>query len=174
MAEKALILFEGIDHDKQKRYLDALARSGLPVHARRVAGIEKKTVIRWMENPTFANAAEEAREMAVEVLEDECDRRAIRGTEEPIYWRGKKVGSVRKYSDALLMFRLRAMKPHVYRDNAVTVNTGNVLQITIEEPALPQDAAARANLIDAQVVDESSHPMEAAPEAKRLPALPEA
>ena len=43
-------------------------------------------------------------------------RRALEGGEEPVFYQGKIVGSVRKYSDTLLMFMLKARRPERYRD----------------------------------------------------------
>ncbi len=46
--------------------------------------------------------------MALDVLEDEVTRRAVEGVEEPAGWyKGKSGGTVRRYSDTLLIFRLK-------------------------------------------------------------------
>ena len=50
------------------------------------------------------------------VLEDEAIRRAVHGTLKPVFQNGKRVGSVREYSDTLLQFLLRARDPHKYSD----------------------------------------------------------
>jgi hypothetical protein len=55
--------------------------------------------------------------LAVGALEDEALRRAVEGVEEPVYQGGKQVGVIRKYSDALLMFLLKAARPEKYREN---------------------------------------------------------
>lgn len=41
----------------------------------------------------------------------------IGGTVEPVFYQGKRVGEKLRFSDALLMFRLRALRPERYRDN---------------------------------------------------------
>src|SRR5262249_21583923 len=54
--------------------------------------------------------------MRVEVLEAELRRRAVEGWLEPVYYRGKKVGDVRKFSDTCLIFALKGEKPEKYRE----------------------------------------------------------
>ena len=68
------------------------------------------------EYPEFAAAWEEALEIATEALELEARRRAERGVLDPVYQGGVKVGTVRKYSDTLLIFLLKAHKPEKYAD----------------------------------------------------------
>ena len=65
----------------------------------------------------FLAAWEEAAEIGTKALEREAARRAYHGTLKPVYQGGVKVGEIREYSDALLMFLLRARKPKKYREN---------------------------------------------------------
>jgi hypothetical protein len=55
-----------------------------------------------------------ALEVAADRLEVEADRRGMTGWEETIYYKGSAVGVRRRYSDRMLMFRLRALKPRRY------------------------------------------------------------
>jgi hypothetical protein len=48
-------------------------------------------------------------------LEDEAVRRAYEGVERPVFQGGKQVGVVREYSDTLLIFLLKALRPEKYR-----------------------------------------------------------
>ncbi len=50
-------------------------------------------------------------------LEDEARRRAYDGWLEPVFHKGVKVGTVRKFSDTLLIVLLKAHKPEKYREN---------------------------------------------------------
>jgi hypothetical protein len=70
------------------------------------------------DDPDFAAAWEDALEQSVENLEGEVYRRAAHGTLEPVFYQGVKVGNVRKYSDTLAMFLLRAHKPAFYGDRS--------------------------------------------------------
>ena len=66
---------------------------------------------------TFAKEWDAAIEVATDTLEMEARRRASLGVEEPVYYQGQIVGYVRKYSDVLLMFLLKAQRPERFRDN---------------------------------------------------------
>ena len=65
---------------------------------------------------TFRAAWDEALEEARELLEAEARRRASIGVDEPVFYKGKVVGHIRKYSDNLLMFLLKAHWPEKFRD----------------------------------------------------------
>lgn len=49
-------------------------------------------------------------------LEAEADRRAMEGYLKPIYYNGVAVGAERRYSDTLLIVRLKALAPHRYKE----------------------------------------------------------
>ena len=54
--------------------------------------------------------------MAADRLEEECRRRATTGTDEPVYYRGKVAGHVRKYSDSLPLALLNAYRPEKFKN----------------------------------------------------------
>ena len=54
--------------------------------------------------------------MKTPLLEDECLRRARDGVKVPRFHNGKISGYVRRSSDALLIFLLKARRPEKYRD----------------------------------------------------------
>ena len=60
---------------------------------------------------------DEALEEARELLEAEARRRAEIGVEEPVFYKGKVVGHIRKYSDGLFKFLLQAHWPEKFREN---------------------------------------------------------
>lgn len=72
----------------------------------------------------FAAAWADALTEATERLEMEARRRAHDGVLEPVFYQGDKVGTVRKYSDTLLIFLLKAHAPEKYRDNSRVELTG--------------------------------------------------
>ena len=49
-------------------------------------------------------------------LELEARRRAVEGTERPVFYQGGEVGYVREYSDTLLIFLLKAHRPNKFRE----------------------------------------------------------
>lgn len=67
-------------------------------------------------DPDFAARWEKSLSMGMGVLEDELVRRAYKGVREPIFYKGEEVATVTKYSDTLLMFALKAVKPEKYRE----------------------------------------------------------
>jgi hypothetical protein len=58
-----------------------------------------------------------AKEMAADRLEEEAWRRAVDGVEEPVgFYRGEPGAYVRRYSDTLLIFLLKGLRPEKYRE----------------------------------------------------------
>ena len=64
----------------------------------------------------FAQLWDEAVEEATDALEREAWRRAVEGWDEPVFYQGKAVGAVRKYSDRMLELLLKGHKPQKYRE----------------------------------------------------------
>jgi hypothetical protein len=71
-----------------------------------------------MKDLAYAEKFASAREEAVDLLEGEALRRAVQGVEEPVFYKGERVdkGQVRRYSDVLLIFLLKANRPVKFRD----------------------------------------------------------
>lgn len=65
---------------------------------------------------TFRKAWDDAVEAGTDRLEDEALRRALAGTERPIFQGGKHVGTERIYSDRMLEILLKARRPKKYRE----------------------------------------------------------
>lgn len=69
----------------------------------------------------FGRAYDEAKlrfsEIRVDMLEEELLRRSHDGVDEPVFFGGAECGKIRKYSDSLLQFALRSLKPDTYRDS---------------------------------------------------------
>lgn len=104
---------------KRNLFLHWLARTGNVTRAAEKAKVNRTHMYQVrQEDETFAAAWQEATVIAVERLELEARRRAEQGVLEPVYYQGEKVGAVRKYSDTLLIFLLKAHKPEKYRDHA--------------------------------------------------------
>ncbi|BCL70527.1 phage terminase small subunit [Vibrio nigripulchritudo] len=102
---------------RDNRFFDALeAGFGVGESARRAGYSRRSTYDYRDQDADFAKRWEEAIESHVEALEIEADRRASVGVEEPVFYKGKECGRVRKFSDNLLMFRLKALAPEKYRE----------------------------------------------------------
>lgn len=101
---------------KKKAFLSAYAEMGVISHACKAAGISRRQYYRWTEHDqTFAAEVREAEIEAVEALEREARRRAL------------------KLSDTLLIFLLKASRPEKYRDHSsVDVTSGGEKLMSIE------------------------------------------
>lgn len=92
----------------------------------RVTAYEHKNTDR-----TFAELWEEAMQNYADSLELEADRRAVEGTVKPIFYKGERISEVREYSDTLLIFRLKAIRPDQYRDRSQVDHSGSIAVIGI-------------------------------------------
>lgn len=112
-------------HLKKRALLAAFAEGGTILHACRAVGVGRRTHYGWMaSDPAYAEAFADAREQAADALEAEARRRAVEGVEEPVYQGGKQVGTIRRYSDTLLIFLLKGARPEKYRDRVTAEHTG--------------------------------------------------
>ncbi len=120
--------------DRQRLFLEAYAVHANIMLSARAAGIHRSTVYDWQEHDEdFAFAFNLAKE----------------GWEEPVYQFGQYAGTVRKYSDTLLIFHAKMLMPE-YRDKstvdvnanvnthvsgALTLTRGDLRQLSDEELA---------------------------------------
>lgn len=127
------------DEDRQQAFLDALRETCNVTVAAQAISVSTTTVTKHRQtDPLFAERYEEALREGVDLLEHEAHRRAFKGVDEPVFYKGDKCGVVRKYSDQLTMFLLKAHRPEKYRDNAsleLTGKGGGPVEITEQERA---------------------------------------
>lgn len=111
-------------------YLKVLANTGNHVMACETVGLNRSQVKRAIDNdPEFAAAVEEAKAAAAERLEGEAYRRAVIGVEEPVFFEGRRVDTVRKYSDSLLAKLLEANDPRYSSRLKLTGEKGGPVEI---------------------------------------------
>lgn len=131
---------------KQQDFLDNLAIYGNVSLSCKKAKVSRMTIYNWKEDAKFNNDYEISAKLGVEALEDEARRRAFAGTVKPVYQGGKKVGSIKEYSDTLLIFLLNGAKPDVYKNrHEFTGKVGFVHEIDytkLSNAALEEIAAA--------------------------------
>ncbi len=73
-------------------------------------------------------------------LESEANRRAVEGVEKPVGWhRGQPGGYVRDYSDTLLIFLLKGLRPEKYQERLELL--GALANLNLE--LLPDEMIAR-------------------------------
>lgn len=104
---------------KRKAFLSILAKTGRVAEAARACGFTDTSTLQAFRrnDEEFAEAWDYALESAAHQLEEEAIRRATEGVLEPVFYKGEVAGYKTNYSDTLLMFILRGLKPGVYRDN---------------------------------------------------------
>ena len=106
-------------------FLDTLRRTGNVRLAANNADVPRQVAYRARDSSDkFRADWDEAIEEARELLEAEARRRAAIGVDEPVFYKGQVVGQIRKYSDNLLMFLLKAHWPEKFRDNYAIEHSG--------------------------------------------------
>ena len=106
--------------ERQRVFLETLAKTGRVDWSAEAAGVSRTHVYSWRskkQDPdgSFREQWKKAETEAVTILEDEATRRAVEGWEEPVYYKGEVCGTIRKFSDTLLMFRLNGLAPERYK-----------------------------------------------------------
>lgn len=103
---------------KEQAFLTALRETGGNVsRACELAKLARQTVYGWREaSQEFATAWAQTVEAGMDDLEQEARRRALEGVEEPVFYKGTPCGTIRKYSDTLLIFLLKGGRPEKYRE----------------------------------------------------------
>lgn len=109
---------------RQRLFLKAFAEHANVGLAAQAAHINRTTVYTWLEHDeAFSFAFNQAKEDARDVLRAEIYRRAKEGWDEPVWGAKGLKGTVRKYSDTLLIFHAKAMMPEYREKSQVDVNT---------------------------------------------------
>jgi hypothetical protein len=98
-------------------FLDEFRARGRVDKAAEAVGIARTTPYEWAKkDKEFATAWEEGKPFAAGILEDEAFRRGHEGTLKPVFYQGEECGVIREYSDTLLIFLLKGLKPDKYRE----------------------------------------------------------
>jgi hypothetical protein len=117
--------------EKATAFLSVLAETCNVGKACYGAGIGRVSAYEWRrDDPEFAAAWDEAMRIGVSALEDEAHRRGFEGNEEPVFHLGVQAGTVRKYSDTLAIFLLKAHDPEKYRERTESRTSGS-LAVTV-------------------------------------------
>ncbi len=142
---------------KQKKdmdtvFLDTLAESGSVTAAAERAGLARRALYRRRaEDDGFALAWSEAETLGLAALEDEARRRALEGRLEQVWHKGEPCGTVRKFSDALLVLLLKAHMPEKYGLRARA--EGAVRPADPGAPGSPDSPGAPAVVISYRIPD---------------------
>ncbi len=151
---------DGWTEEKQRRFIETLADTGLVNYAARTVGMSRESANRLRRSPhgaSFARAWEAAREHSGTALEDIAFERAIEGVEHNVYDQyGEVICTKRVYNDRLLTFLLRHLKPERYAPDAtgITYPTWENLEASLREMEPPLPAPPEA-LMDAETFEDS-------------------
>lgn len=117
-------VLEKIGHPGKRAVLLAFRECGRINPACAHAGIAASMHYLWLStDPKYRAAYEQAKLEFAQVLEDEAIRRAREGVKKPVTYQGKQIEINGQpvweitYSDVLLIFMLKGLKPGTYRDN---------------------------------------------------------
>ena len=111
--------------DKHEVFLLALEEYGNISEAAKKAKLSRGTLYRkYQSDKAFADEWDKSLAIGIEALEDEAKRRSYKGYEEPVYYKGKRCGKIRKFSDTLLIVLLKAHKPEKYQERQKKEITG--------------------------------------------------
>lgn len=112
-----------IAHDKRSKlkrqadFIEKFCECASIMKACRLSKMPRRTIYDWFKtDAAFKAKYDEAAIEAIGTLEDEAVRRAHEGVNKPIFQGGKKVGTVKEYSDTLLIILLKARAPEKYKD----------------------------------------------------------
>lgn len=123
-------------------FLRELARVGIVGAACKKAKIGRTTAYKVRdEDADFAAAWDAALDDAADDMETEAWRRGKLGVLKPVYQGGKRVGSVREYSDTLLIFMLKGTRPEKYRDRQQIDVTASLYKVYQTGDGFDPDAA---------------------------------
>jgi hypothetical protein len=89
------------------------------------AKIGRTALFAWKKaDAKFNDECLAAEEAGTDRLEDEATRRAVKGTLRPVFYKGEQVGSIREYSDTLLIFLLKARRPDKFKESVAHEHGG--------------------------------------------------
>jgi hypothetical protein len=117
--------------ERDEQFFDMLENGHPVADACLSAGYTRQVVYRWRQKDAdFGQRWRAALTVAADLLEEEADRRGRDGYVEEVFSMGELISSRRKYSDGLLLARLKAVKPEAYRERKAASANGQT-QITI-------------------------------------------
>lgn len=160
-----------IGRRRRSAFLQALIRTGGKVNeAARMAGYADASNLRIFrrKDTLFAKAWDDALVAAGDLLEDEAIRRAVDGVREAIYYKGDVVDFRLRFSDQLLMFLLKGIRPEKFRES---MQVDATMRVAVGVALLPmpildadewekqsraltcQEEARSADIVDADFVE---------------------
>lgn len=111
----------------EAKFIAALATTGNVTLSCKLAEFNRRAAYdRKNSDPAFAEKWEAALELGIDALEDEATRRALEGTEKPVFHQGVICGHVKEFSDTLMIFMLKSRRPEKFKDRISNEITGKL------------------------------------------------
>lgn len=103
--------------EKIEQFLEALRELPDVTAAAQAIGMSRSYMYALKDgDPAFSAAWDAAIKVGLGAVEAELLRRAVTGIDEPVFYQGARVDTVKRKSDVLLMFYLKAHMPEKYRE----------------------------------------------------------
>ncbi|HEY0043223.1 MAG TPA: hypothetical protein VGB62_01625 [Allosphingosinicella sp.] len=141
---------DGWTEEKQRRFIEVLADTGLVSAAAKAVGMTRETAYRLRRAPhgaAFARAWDAARHHAAGLVEDIAFERAFEGVEHDVHDAfGEVICTKRVYNDRLLMWLLTHLKPDRYGRGAPARAAAPAAADAPADPLPPPEAVLEASL----------------------------
>lgn len=112
--------------DQWAVFLQHMAATANLTRSAEAAGMRRETVyVKRRTDPEFEKLYQEAYQAGYDKMEEECQRRAFSGFEEPVFYKGEQVATVTRFSDSLAQFLLKGNKSEKFRDRVETIDGGS-------------------------------------------------
>ena len=135
-----------MNDERRARALELLEEGEFVVDIAQAINVHRQTLFRERKrNKAFGEKWKEAeaigREIQANLTEQEMDFRGRIGWIEPVFYEGKVCGYKQKFSDALLMARMKALDPERYGDKTKHEHSGKVDTgiVVLPQPASDDD-----------------------------------
>jgi len=116
-------------------FLDHYRRTAVLYKSAHAANLSTQTIRNYiLKDSEFAYQVKQAKEMYMELILQEVHRRGIEGIDAPIVYRGKVVGTIKKYSDRMLAVLAKHYDPE-YRQRYDVTSTNKSTNVNVDVPA---------------------------------------
>lgn len=160
----SVIHFQDVKHEKRRKFLQYYSNCGSIAHAGQAAGICYNTHFNWVEKVDgYSERFKQAKALYQDRLEHEATRRAVNGIDKGIWYRGRRVGAEKQYSDLLLLAQLKANIPEKYKDRTEVTHTAlEAKDSFLSRKQVLAEIAAELNRLQAKelAIDVESKPVD--------------
>ena len=149
---------------RQEGFLAAYAETGLIYASAENVGCSARSHEAWLSSDVFGyqKRFQSAQAQYLENIVSELSRRAFEGIDKPIYYKGKRIDTIKDYSDILGMFLVKQRDPS-FRDSFTLVLDSRDSKDLIDE--LRRAGEARPAIVDGESKVIEPKPTSEPPEA---------